>query len=223
MSIVNSLPSTIIFTLEKMKNVMNEHILFQIRYIQYTYMSVKFRATDLVTAIIKLDDMSNIIDVQFEIGPIINRSKKGWSIYELLPSINNTLERKIEFVNLVNHHLNYSIFRNHFVKLEAKEITDKFILLSEDDLLDDLDFMHDEITKIRIQMNIMKQEGQTERYNFYDGLINNNIHRMFGFANRDSFDSYIQTIRSITERDQQMIRDQRVQEINDIASCVWDE
>ena len=223
MSIVNSLPSTIIFTLEKMKNVMNEHILFQIRYIQYTYMSVKFRATDLVTAIIKLDDMSNIIDVQFEIGPIINRSKKGWSIYELLPSINNTLERKIEFVNLVNHHLNYSIFRNHFVKLEAKEITDKFILLSEDDLLDDLDFMHDEITKIRIQMNIMKQEGQTERYNFYDGLINNNIHRLFGFANRDSFDSYIQTIRSITERDQQMIRDQRVQEINDIASCVWDE
>ena len=217
MSIVNSLPSTIIFTLEKMKNVMNEHILFQIRYIQYTYMSVKFRATDLVTAIIKLDDMSNIIDVQFEIGPIINRSKKGWSIYELLPSINNTLERKIEFVNLVNHHLNYSIFRNHFVKLEAKEITDKFILLSEDDLLDDLDFMHDEITKIRIQMNIMKQEGQTERYNFYDGLINNNIHRMFGFANRDSFDSYIQTIRSITERDQQMIRDQRVQEINDIG------
>lgn len=185
-------------------------------------MSVKFRPTDSVIPIITFDNTSNIIDVQFEIGPIINRSKRGWSIYELLPLTNNTLEQKIALIP-TDHTLNYGMFKNHFEKLEAREISNRFILLSESDLLDDIDFMHDEIAKIRIQMNIMKQEGQTERYDFYDDLINNNIHRMFGFVDRDEFDSYVETIRLITERDQQIMRDQRIQEINDIASRVWDE
>ena len=117
--------------------------------------------------------------------------------------------------------ISYELFKNTFKTFQATELQDKFISLSENDLLDDLDFMHDETTKIQILMNVMKQKGETERYDFYNDLISVNIHKMFQFPSKEDYDRYIDKIRQITEKDKEEIYNKRVNEIKEIEKLVW--
>lgn len=189
--------------------------------------SVKFRSTDLVTLIITYQN--NIVnDITFEIGPIINRIKNGWSTYSLILPNDTSIDQKLSLLDssIMIHKPNlliisYELFKNTFKTFQATELQDKFISLSENDLLDDLDFMHDETTKIQILMNVMKQKGETERYDFYNDLISVNIHKMFQFPSKEDYDRYIDKIRQITEKDKEEIYNKRVNEIKEIEKLVW--
>lgn len=191
-------------------------------------MSIKFRLTDpvRVTPTYHNDTISNII---FEIGPVINRARYGWSTYALILPNDTSLSHKLSVLDkyiIIDNKPNvvivdYELFRKYFTNFQAAEIHDKFTSLSEDDLLDDLDFMHDEVAKIQIQMNIMKQKGEIERYNFYNDLISINMHKMFCFPTKDEFDIYVDKIRQITDRDKDDTYNQRVNEMKEIEKLVW--
>jgi len=195
-------------------------------------MSIKFRSTDKIRLIIMYQDLSNTIsDIHFEIGPIINRSRSGWSTYNLIPHPDTTLDQKISLLNKCGFNdimnmidifaIKYKLFKIHITSFQAIEIQDKFTPLTEDDLLNDLDFMHDEVAKIQIEMNIMKQKGEIERYNFYNDLISINMYKMFQFPNKEEFNTYVDNIRSITERDKTDTYNQRINEIKEIEKLVW--
>lgn len=197
-------------------------------------MSIKFRPTDKIKLIVMYQNQAvdyTVSDVQFEIGPIINRSRGGWSTYNLIPHPDTTLDQKISLLNKYGFNdimnmidifdIKYKLFKNHFTSFQAIEIQDKFTPLTEDDLLNDLDFMHDEVAKIQIEMNIMKQKGEIERYNFYNDLISINMYKMFQFPNKEEFNTYVDNIRSITERDKTDTYNQRINDIKEIEKLVW--
>jgi hypothetical protein len=197
-------------------------------------MSIKFRPTDSVKLTViyhNQSDISNnlvITDISFEIGPIINRPKYGWSTYNLILSPDISLDQKKSLIDerLFNNMIDilvirYELFKKHFIRFQAIEIQDKFTPLSEEDLLNDVDFMRDEVAKIQIQMNVMKQKGEIERYQFYNDLISINMYKMFQFPNKNEFEEYIDKIRLITERDSKDMYNQRVNEIKEIEKLVW--
>ena len=195
-------------------------------------MSIKFRTTDPVS--ISFIDQENqpdysddnkliISDVRFVLGPIINRVKCGWSTYDIILHPNVQLDQKLApFDKLpVDNKISFETFKKHFTGFHAVEIQDKFTPLTEDDLLNDLDFIHDEVAKIQILMNTMKQKGEIERYNFYNDLIGTKMYKMFQFPTKDEFDTYINKIRYITEQDKETIYNQRVNDIKNISTLVW--
>lgn len=191
-------------------------------------MLVKFRLTDPVKLIITYHNNS-ISDITFEIGPIINRAKYGWSTYTLILPLDTSLENKISLLDsflIIDNKPNfliidYELFKKHIKNFQATEIQDKFSPLSDNEILDDLDFMRDEVAKIQIQMNIMKQKSEIERYNFYNDLISINMYKMFCFPNKEEFDTYINKVREITDRDKDNEYNQRVNEMKEIEKLIW--
>lgn len=198
--------------------------------------SIKFHLTDPVRLFIMYQNYTDypkgsdpaITDILFEIGPIINRAKYGWSTYNLVLSSDISLDHKVSLLNdrwfsgsMGNLIIDYNLFKKYFPRFQVTEIQDRFYPLTEEDMLNDLDFMKDEITKIQIQMNIMKQKGENERYDFYSDLTSINMYKMFRFPNKEEFDLYVNKIRIITERDKKEMYDQRVNEMKVIENIIW--
>lgn len=195
-------------------------------------MSIKFRLSSIVT----ITTIPSKQEYMITIGPVINRQKYGWSTFccSLSPDINfddvfNFCEKynkiytndesdrsdKITFV------IEYVTFKKYFTHFEVSEIYDRFTPLSDNDLLDDLDFIREEIINIHIQMNIMKQKGEIERYNFYDDLVSNKRYKMFQFVSQEQYDAYINRIRHIIAQEKDTY-EQRINDIHNVSSKIWE-
>lgn len=176
-------------------------------------MSIKFRPSDKVT--IKLIDLNPII----EIGPVFNRDLCGWSLYSVdTNSIKNEISLFLENQTLDSnfnqtldsdkfkdfsdaHHpilikSDYRTFKNYFKLFKVRELHDRFYPATEQDLLDDLEFMHDEIANIKSRLNLINSD---ENRSFYNNLLNN-PHLIFSFKSLDNYNAYVLKLTEIASR-----------------------
>lgn len=193
-------------------------------------MSIKFHSNDHVSLILRyyhapLNITSEIVHINVELGPIINRSKCGWSTYQLIVpehidvfkifnpiyDIDKIITNKIYKIDL-----DYQSFKSHIKEFKARELADRFYPASDNDLLDDLDFINDEITHIKIQMNLMKQKNEIDEYNFYENLLHNNTHLIFQLPSKEAYDRYIDKIIKIRKIHFQEQFNQKIREIASI-------
>src|SRR5580692_10718174 len=119
-------------------------------------MSIKFRPNDLVVLNIKYSDDTNkpeyviVSSIEIEIGPIINRVKCGWSTYRLTPpehiDIIKTFQNRINSYFIHRIVIEYREFKIIVKDFKASELLDRFSPFTIEDMMDDLDFIVDEIT-----------------------------------------------------------------------------
>jgi len=176
---------------------------------------MKFHPNSLVT--IKLEPEKLVI----KIGPIINRVKCCFEFYSVvLTETTNNYDYILKTLNTINSTNDsnksndsnisndsntteistcYKKFKelfqiDHVTLLESESIT-----LTNQDLLNDLDFIKDEIIKCKIHMNTLKQKNELNLYNFYNDLVNNRQHEMFQFLSKNDYDNYLDKIAKIIE------------------------
>lgn len=190
-------------------------------------MSIKFHSKDSVFLILSCDcspfDMqTETVHANVELGPIINRMKQGWSIYQLvipdhidlikifspihdIPKIFTKKMHKIE--------MDYQSFKSYVKDFKARELIDRFIPASDEDLLNDLNFIDDEITHVKIQMNLMEQKKEISEYNFYYKLLHENTHLMFQLSSKELYNKYIDKIIKIKKEHFHEEFNQKIQKI----------
>lgn len=186
-------------------------------------MSIKFRPSDKVT--IKLIDLNPII----EIGPVFNRDLCGWSLYSVdTNSIKNEISLFLENQTLDSdkfkdfsdaHHpilikSDYRTFKNYFKLFKVRELHDRFYPATEQDLLDDLEFMHDEIANIKSRL-ILINTDEHEKLSFYNNLLNN-PHLIFSFKSLDNYNAYVLKLTEIASRVNNENREHNLEAIKQI-------
>lgn len=182
--------------------------------------------SEITEQIINTTGPMKYIGIDIMIEKVINRSKMGWSAYKvILPS--DMIEKKvaenirsldpskildsittwkidpdtnIEHV-AVTYIINYNVFTSLHKIFKVSELVERFRILTDECLLNDLEFMQEEIVTIKINMNLMKQKGELSRFAFYENLINNKLHTMFQFSSKDEYDTYIAKITTLIKSD----------------------
>lgn len=176
-------------------------------------MSIKFRPNDLVVLNITHQfsddvDVNGDVNVDIEIGPIINRVRCGWSTYCPITSehdnIINAFRDRISSSSTSRIVIEYREFKTIIKEFKAVELLDRFRPFSIEDMRDDLDFIKDELTHVKIQMNIMKQKNEIEKYNFYENLVEKNTHLMFGLPSKEKYFTYMKNLSEICNTSQKM-------------------
>src|SRR5579872_6777993 len=168
-------------------------------------MSVKFRQNDKVD--LHFNFSSNVTpslpdSVSIKIGPIIDRTNCMKKYYELffvdmsnIMTIYDTCEKKFnKFKNANCFKISYKMLKSNFKISHATELEFLRESMTNQDLLDDLDFMKDEIVKCQINMNLLKQKNDHKNYEFYDQLINYKQHIMFQVPTLQEYSAYLDKI-----------------------------
>jgi phosphate-selective porin len=177
--------------------------------IKKTFM--KFRQSDEVTIILKNDNTMEYIEII--IGPIIDRVNLMKINYQITVendteikniSKNNfetvyKIETDTKIVSEIKYKTKYREFKNHFKIIYVNE-KDK-VLMSNQDMIDDLDFIKNELITCQINMNLLKQKGETEKLHFYENLINYEQHRMFQIPSADMYNEYLDKIAKILDKE----------------------
>ena len=188
---------------------------------------MKFRHNDTIHIILS-DDTHMIY-----IGPIINRLTLSWNFYKIGLDIiinKNTFDilHEKEEVNRQDDCKEYIIKYKDFtknIKISYVElINDMTYKMTNNDLLDDLDFMKSEIVKCRISMNKFKLLNEIDKYNTYDKMINHEQYKMFQLPSSEDFDKYLDTISSLL--DKETIEENEKENMNYISllsNQIWEE
>ncbi|VBB17798.1 hypothetical protein YASMINEVIRUS_261 [Yasminevirus sp. GU-2018] len=170
--------------------------------------------------------MRNFTDIGIIIEKVINRARMGWTTYQVvLPNttVKQSVAERIRMLDAskildttttggldpqtqtrrvaVTHTINYTTFREVCKEFKVTELVDRFVPMTDECLLRDLEFMQEEVVTVKIQMNLMKQKGETSRLAFYEDLIGNRPHIMFQLPTKEDYDAYIAKITSLVKSD----------------------
>lgn len=171
---------------------------------------------DFVSSDINSINTNDIAHIDIIIEKAINRFNFGWDTYrvvlpeqitfdEILCSIMSVIDKLKHHVSsqlqqmTITYVMNYAMFKSLFKTFKVTLIEDKFCPMTDECLMKDLEFMQEEIVTIKIQINLMKQKGETERVAFYEDLIENKLHVMFQLPSKKDYDDYISKITSLTK------------------------
>lgn len=205
--------------------------------------SIKFRQADDVTIVFVIDsdnaDTQNIVPLastqkspHMTIGPLIDRVRCVKSFYAV------TIDGDPDIWKISNDHLTisyrsgdkicfttkYKEFKRYFKIVCAHELSNLSIPLTDKDLLDDLDFMKSEIVTCQINMNVLKQKGDMDKFTFYDNMINNQQHVMFQVPTAEQYALYLDKIGKLLDNNDENITNKEKQIMNDVMSVskeVW--
>ena len=135
-------------------------------------------------------------------GPIINRNKRVWEHYEMfLDKDSLSLEdigytHGIEIVTSFGELIKLGCKINH-IKLLPEESKVK---LSDQDLVDDLEFMQKEIDKCDKMVKKYKDLGDDKKSEFYFNLVNVNTHTMFQLKSEEEYFEYIKHVKKAVHK-----------------------
>lgn len=171
--------------------------------------------------------MRNLTRINITINNVINRKKYGRSMYDvILPNdvtiktvckklrildrskiLKNTTAyffdpNKMDQKIISTYSIAYSTFKELYGTFRVSERDDFFIPLTDDCALDDLEFIQNEFVTVKIQMNLMKQKGDTKRLKFYNDLISNRPHIMFQLPTKEDYENYITKIYSLIDENE---------------------
>ncbi len=88
----------------------------------------------------------------------------------------------------------YKKFRNLFEIDHATKMNENTIPMTNQNLLDDLDFMNNEIIKCKIAMNNFYQNSDMTKYNAYRQMIYTDTHKMFELESPEEYNNYLDHI-----------------------------
>ena len=196
--------------------------------------SIKFRQNDnvLIVLTINIDidikhDLSHII-----IGPLIDRVNYNKCFYAIkiedYPDYHKILKDYFTQSYISNHEVHfttkYKVFKKYFKITYARELPELLLQLSDQDLVDDLDFMKSEIINCQINMNVHKQNGNMMKYAFYDDIINKHQHIMFQIPTNNQYMLYLDKISLILDQNIDIMLNKEKQIMNDvmdISNNIW--
>lgn len=175
------------------------------------HVSIKFRKNDTIRILFE-DVNGNSTNTEYPrivLGPVIDRVKcvKCWYLLTLTDYTDIRIVSEKQF----KVHLNsdqcteFTALYKDFKKVckieSAHRLVDGDIEMTDEELMDDLDFMKNEIITCQINMNMMKQRGEMEKYQFYDDMINIHQHDMFQIPTPELFVQYMDKIAKILEKE----------------------
>ena len=117
----------------------------------------------------------------------------------------------------------YKTFRNLFEIDHVKMMTDKITPMSDQDLLDDLDFMNNEIIKCKIAMNIFYQKSDMIKYNAYRQLIYTDTHKMFQLQSPDEYNNYLDHISLLIKGSSIDDTKKEFNHMRDVSESIWND
>jgi hypothetical protein len=204
-------------------------------------MSIKFRPNENVVLEFTYDDSDaddntthSISSVKALIGPVINRPKHGWSIYSVKMSDQQTIDEirskcyelipSLKEMKLDRYMMDYSTFKKNFKIEHVSEVSEHFQALTDQDLLNDLDFIKGEIDRIRINMNKLEQTGAIKRLEFFTDLVTKKQHTMFQFNSHEEYESYIDKIAKLIDKDEiDKALAESIKNVDAISKTIWNE
>ncbi len=154
------------------------------------------------------------------IGPIINRYYLCWSHYQVFVKDycnNEDLKKRlqkltintcsseslesvesVESVDLMNQFIiNYNESKKIFSIDYVTELLDYRTMLTNEDLMNDLDYMKNEIIGRQILMNKFKQQNNNDAYTKYYQMIYHEPHKLFQFLSHIEYTKYLDIIDNI--------------------------
>ena len=205
-------------------------------------MSIKFRQDDHVSIIFEFDPDSNyriykkipiinLSNVSIILGPVTNRIKCTKSYYDIkiLNEYNNVYDTCLKHFEscimraknrniLVQFDINFKKLKKYFNISHASEIHANS--MTDNELLDDLDFMNDEIIKFKIKMNILEQQNEHSKLNFYKDLLNDKQYIMFQIPSANEYMEYLDKISTLL--DNKSSNEKRIMnEVMNLSYNVW--
>lgn len=174
---------------------------------------MKFRSDDTVTIKFSNDRQINIV-----IGPVVNRMNCCFCFYKIVLSDDDT-KRCVKMYN-DDATFSYKDFKkkfkiDHVAMMEADSLP-----MTNQDMLNDLDFIKNEITNCKIKMNSLKQEGDMMMYNFYNNLIRNKQYEMFQFQSKETYHQYLDKISEIIDS-LDLKSNENMDNINVLSNHLW--
>lgn len=137
-------------------------------------------------------------------------------------NLNNSREFKSKFINICNlyfahimntkyiYKTNYNTFKKYFKISHLEKINNMCKTLSEQELLDDLDFIKSQFKKYRIIMEKNK-DINIEKYNMINHMLSHEQYKMFQLSSNDQFEKYLDEITKIIEK-QKLIKNEEIKE-----------
>ena len=194
---------------------------------------IKFRQTDNVTIVFAANDNKQNIS-HITIGPLIDRVRCFKAFYAITtednPSIQELLKEQfnvsLKLETDTCFTINYKEFKKYFKITYARELTNLGSLMSDDELISDLDFMKNEIVTCQINMNILKQKGDMIKYAFYDNMINNQQHLMFQIPTTVQYAAYLDKIANLLDKNDvnvtQKEKEKKIMnDVMDVSNNIW--
>jgi hypothetical protein len=202
---------------------------------------IKFRQADNVHIIFGLDNGDHMNNVSISsaqifphiiIGPLIDRMRCVKSFYEIIvedhPDIQKISREYFSVMSQTGDEIRfatkYTDFKKHFKIVYAHELNELSTPLTDDDLIEDLDFMKREIVTCQINMNILKQKGDMDKFSFYENLINNQQHIMFQVHTAEQYAEYLDKIAKLLDNNADDVINKEKQIMNDVMNLskeVW--
>lgn len=200
--------------------------------------SIKFRQTSDVTIVLTSNDAcTDQTNITYKlshitIGPLVDRVKYVKCFYAISVDENPDFQKisKEHFTESYNseHEIRfttkYKEFKKYFKIVCARELNDLSTPLSDQDLINDLDFMKSEIVTCQINMNLLKQKGDMTKYAFYDNMINKQQHLMFQVPTPEQYASYLDKIAKLLDKNVDDVTNKEKQIMNDVMEVsknVW--
>jgi hypothetical protein len=195
-------------------------------------MSIKFRQNDKVDlqfSFISNESSSVLGNVSIKIGPIIDRVNCMKKYYELffvdltdITTIHDICDKKFnKFKNTNGFKISYKMLKDNFKISHATELEFLRVPMTNQDLMDDLDFMKDEIIKCQINMNLLKQKNDQKKYDFYNQLINHKQHIMFQVPTLQEYSIYLDKISKLIVDNKPEIEKQNMTNVMAISNTMW--
>ena len=203
-------------------------------------MSVKFRNDSHITICFEcrpnycINNIDKPLQNDVIIGPIINRNNCTKIFYNIeIMEKNKLYDICMKYFNycmyrsknrniIIQFDINYKLLKKyckivHVCERESIEMT-------ENDFLNDLDYMNDEIMKCKMNMDLMKFKKEFDKYNFYQELINNKQHTMFQLLSINNYNAYLDKISLVVNNYNSISIEQEKEIMNDIidiSHTIW--
>jgi hypothetical protein len=175
--------------------------------------TIKFHNSDIIIIRLKDNPQPEIL-----IGPIINRTLciKSYYLIEVSNS-DGLLDRYTD--NMTT----YREFKKHY-KITSAHKLDLDEPLTNEELLDDLDFIKNEIVNCRITLNLHLQKGDMKKFTFYNNLLNSQQHSIFHLPSADHYMEYLNKIAKLIDKDPMDVIDNNkklMDQVINMSEVVW--
>lgn len=198
---------------------------------------IKLLPNDTVAFVFNYDDLKVFQNVTVETEPVFNRQKFGWITYQLFIDDGFKIGEVINFLQSLNvdieslmmnkvdrYIIEYSDFRKLCKNFKAREIKERFTEASDQDLIKDIENMHNETDRIRMLMDSLKYQNEIAKYHFYEDLLYNRVHDMFGFDDIDQYNEYIKKLNEVAiEFNKNSNRSEHIKYIQELSNKLWDD